>query len=139
RAGAEGLVYDALQFAAGRPVHAGESLEDALGQDAAQRDFQTVLRLCSDGCLSGQPMTLIQDEVRAELTGYLRSSRQEVHDLAVQHAEMCVEIAEAADAALRQAILGAADPCRAAAERARRTEHEADQLVTLVRATASRT
>lgn len=139
RAGADGLVYEALEFASGRPVHAGESLEDVLGAAAAERYLQSVLRLCSEGLVAEHPVSLVQDEVRAELTGYLRSTRQETHGLALRHAEQCVEIAEAADEALRQAILGAADGCRGAAQRAERTEHEADLLLIEARTAAART
>jgi hypothetical protein len=73
RAGADGLVYDALEFAGGRAVHAGESLQDVLGASAAEQYLRAVLRICSDGLLAGKAVSLVQDEVRAELTGYLRS------------------------------------------------------------------
>ena len=101
-----------------------------LGREAAQAYLRAVLRICSDGLLAGKPVSLVQDEVRAELTGYLRSARQEMLALALRHAELSVEIAEAARDALEHAIVGAADRCRAAAARARSAEHEADELVT---------
>jgi len=138
RAGADGLVYDALEFAGGRAIHAGESLQDVLGTSAAEQYLKAVLRICSDGLLAGQPVSLVQDEVRAELTGYLRSARQEIHGLALQHAELSVEIAEAARDALEHVIVGAADRCRAAAARAQSAEHEADELLTEARSTAAR-
>ncbi len=129
RAGADGLVYDALEFAGGRVTRAGESLEDVLGAEAAQAYLRAVLRICSEGMLAGKLVSLIQDEVRAELTGYLRSARQEILALALRHAELSVEIAEAARDALEQAIIGAQDRCQALAERARFAEHDADELV----------
>ena len=107
RAGADGLVYDALEFAGGRVARAGESLEEVLGADAAEAYLRSVLRICSEGLLAGKMVSLVQDEVRAELTGYLRSARQEIHELALRHAELCVEIAEAARDGLEQAIAGA--------------------------------
>ena len=67
RAGADGLVYDALEFASGRVARAGESLEEALGADAAEAYLRSVLRICSDGLLAGKMVSLVQDEVRAEL------------------------------------------------------------------------
>jgi nucleotide-binding universal stress UspA family protein len=54
-------------------------------------------------------VSLVQDEVRAELTEYLRSAQQEIHELALRHAELCVEIAETAPDALEQAIAEAID------------------------------
>ena len=138
RAGADGLVYDALEFAGGRVVRAGESLEDVLGGKAAQAYLRGVLRICSEGLLAGKPTSLVQDEVRAELTGYLRSARQEVLELALRHAELSVEVAEAARDGLEQAIIGEAGRCLAAATRARGAEHDADDLVGQARVAAAR-
>jgi len=133
RAGADGLVYDALEFAGGRVVRAGESLEEALGAEAAEAYLRSVLRICSEGLLAGKTVSLVQDEVRAELTEYLRSARQEIHELALRHAELCVEIAETARDGLEQAIAGAVDRRDATATRAQDAEHRADALVTEAR------
>jgi pyruvate, orthophosphate dikinase len=138
RAGADGLVYDALEFAGGRVARPGESLEDVLGAGAAEAYLRAVIRICSEGLLSGKPESLIQDEVRAELTGYLRSARQEILTLALHHAELSVEIAEAARDALEYAITGAEDRCRRVAARARVTEHEADEIVREARIAVTR-
>lgn len=138
RAGADGLVYDALEFAGGRSAHAGESLQDVLGNKAAEQYLRAVLRICSEGLLAGKVISLVQDEVRAELTNYLRSARQEIHSIALRHAELSVDIAEAASDAFEQAIMGASDRGRAAAARAQSDEHEADALVTEARSTAAR-
>ena len=54
RAGADGLVYDALEFAGGRSARAGESLEDVLGSKAAEPYLRAVLRICSEGLLAGR-------------------------------------------------------------------------------------
>ena len=138
RAGADGLVYDALEFAGGRVVRAGESLEEALGAEAAEAYLRSVLRICSEGLLAGKVISLVQDEVRAELTEYLRSARQEIHELALRHAELCVEIAEAARDGLEQAIAGAIDRRAATAARAQEAEHSADALVTAARTAVAR-
>lgn len=133
RAGADGLVYEALEFAGGRVARAGESLRDVLGKAAAEHYMRAVLRICSDGLLSGGSVSLVQDEARAELIGYLRSARQDILALALRHAELSVEIAEGAHDALEQAIAGADDRCRATAGRAHSAEHDADALVTEAR------
>ena len=137
RAGADGLVYDALEFAGGIG-RAGESLEEALGAEAAEGYLRSVLRICSEGLLAGKMVSLVQDEVRAELTEYLRSARQEIHELALRHAELCVEIVETARDGLEQAIAGAVDRRDATAARAREAEHRADALVTEARAAVLR-
>jgi pyruvate,orthophosphate dikinase len=138
RAGADGLVDDALEFAGGRVVRAGESLEDVLGSQAAQAYMRAVLRICSEGLLAGRPVSLVQDEVRAELTSYLSSARQEILSLALRHAQLSVEIAEAARDGVEQAILGDEDRCSALAARAQSAEHEADELVSEARIAAAR-
>jgi uncharacterized protein Yka (UPF0111/DUF47 family) len=71
------------------------------------------------------------------LIGYLRSARQELLALALRHAVLSVEIAEAAQEGLEQAIAGAWERCHAAAGRATDTEHEADALVTEARTTVA--
>ena len=138
RAGADGLVYEALEFAGGRVVRAGESLQDVLGAEAAEEYLRAVLRICSEGLLAGRMVSLVQDEVRAELSGYLRSARQEIHALALRHAELSVEIAEAARDGVEHAIVGAEARCRGAAARAQSAEHEADALVTEARTKVAR-
>jgi hypothetical protein len=59
RAGADGLVYEALEFAGGRAVHAGESLQDALGTDAAEAYLRAVMRICAEGLLADKPISLV--------------------------------------------------------------------------------
>jgi uncharacterized protein Yka (UPF0111/DUF47 family)/phosphohistidine swiveling domain-containing protein len=129
RAGGDELVYDALEFAGGRAARAGESLQDVLGREAATAYLRAVLRICSEGLLGGQAVSLVQDEVRAELTGYLRSARQEILTLVLRHAVLSAEIAEAARDAVEYAIIGAPDQCRVLAGRAADAEHQADVLV----------
>jgi pyruvate, orthophosphate dikinase len=138
RAGADGLIYDALEFAGGRLMPPGQTLEDALGPAAAAAYLQAVLRICSEGLLAGRPLSLVQDEVRAELTRYLRSAREEILELALRHAGLCVEIAEAARDELERTIGGAHEGHGDAAARARRAEHEADGLVTKAREAVAR-
>jgi pyruvate, orthophosphate dikinase len=138
RAGADGLIYDALEFAGGRVMPAGQTLEDALGPPAAVDYLRAVLRICSEGLLAGRPVSVVQDEVRAELTRYLRSAREEILELALQHAGLCVEIAEAARDELERTIVGAGERHGEAAGRARLAEHEADALVTKARDAVAR-
>jgi pyruvate, orthophosphate dikinase len=137
-AGADGLIYDALEFAGGRPARAGDSLQVLLGANSAEAYLQAVLRICSEGLASGKTVSLVQDVVRAELTGYLRSARQEIEELALRHAELCVEIAEAAREGLEQAIASATSRRDHTAARAREAEHHADALLTEARSAVGR-
>ncbi len=137
--GGEQLVYDALNFATGRGTRAGESLVDVLGESAAVSYLRAVLHICSDGMLAGRSLSLIGDEVRAELIGYVRTARQELFDLLGAHAELVVAIGEAARDALEQAAL--AHPSRDRSEVARLArdwEQRADELVNEVRAACAR-
>lgn len=138
-AGAEGLVYDALQLA-GQAVSAGGApLSAVLGQAAAIAYLRSVLRICSDGMLAGRSVALIQDEVRAELVGYLHTARQELLDLISRHGELVVEIAEATRDELALALDGGRAQGADAAGQARAWEHEADEIVTRLRDYLART
>ena len=53
--GGDGLVYEALEFAGGRPARAGESLADVLGDGPAESYMRAVLRICSRGSAGGRP------------------------------------------------------------------------------------
>ena len=142
-AGGERLVHDALQLA-GRPGAAGgESLSEVLGAAAARAYLRSVLRICSDGLLAGRPMPLIQDEVRAELVGYVHTAREELLELITRHGELVVEIGEATRDELERALTDAGDAGAerdgADAQRAREWEHAADEIVSRVRAYLERT
>ncbi len=139
-AGSDALVYDALEFGAGRAAHAGDSLSDVLGVDAAREYLRSVLRICAQDMLAGRPLSLIQDKVRAELIGHVRTARQELMDLIRRHAELVVEIGETVPDALEEASLAHEIVRRdASAQLAREWERRADEVVNRVRAAASRT
>jgi pyruvate,orthophosphate dikinase len=138
-AGGDQLVYDALNFATGRGMRAGESLVDVLDQPAASSYLRAVLRTCSEGLRSGRSLSLVGDEVRAELIGYVRTARQQLLELIGAHAELVVAIGEAARDALEQAALSHPSRDRADIARvARDWEQRADDLVNQVRDACAR-
>jgi pyruvate,orthophosphate dikinase len=138
-AGGEQLVYDALTFATGRGTRAGESLIDVLGGPAAISYMRAVLRICSEGLLAGRSLSLVADEARAELIGYVRTAREELFELIAAHAELVVSIGEAARDALEQAALEHPSQDRAEIARlARGWEQRADELVNEVRGACAR-
>jgi pyruvate, orthophosphate dikinase len=138
-AGGDRLVYDALEFAGGRAARPGDNLRDALGSAGARAYLHEVLRICSEGMLANRPVSLIQDEVRTELIGYLRSAREQLLELVVRHGELVVEIGESTRDVL-ELSWGPDGEARAAtaARRARDWEREADDVVSELRATAER-
>lgn len=138
RACGERLVYDALDFATGSRAQARKALSEEIGSEEAADYLRTVLRTCADGILGGLDLALIQDEVRAELTGYLSTPRQRLLRLVVEHAESVVEIAESARDALESGALPGTERRETAARSAREREHRADALVNRVRAEAPR-
>jgi pyruvate, orthophosphate dikinase len=138
RAGADELVYAALEFAGAPAARAGESLRDVLGSDAARGYLQEVMRICTEALLAGKTVPLIQDEAAAELIGYLRSARQEMQELALRHAELEVEIIEAARDGVEHVIRGSEERRELAAARAQTAEVEADGLVGQARAAVTR-
>ena len=138
-AGGDQLVYDALNFAGGRGTRAGESLIDVLGRPGAISYLRAVLHICSEGLLAGRSLSLLGDEVRAELIGYVRTARQELLELIGAHAELVVAIGEASRDALEQAALP--NPSRDRSEIARLArdwEQRADELVNEVRGASAR-
>ena len=138
-AGGDQLVYDALNFAAGRGTRAGESLIDVLGGPGAISYLRAVLHICSEGLLAGRSLSLLGDEVRAELIGYVRTARQELLDLIGAHAELVVAIGETARDALEQAALRHPSRDRSDIARlARDWEQRADELVNEVRGASAR-
>jgi pyruvate, orthophosphate dikinase len=138
-AGGEQLVFDALDFAAGRSTRAGDSLTAVLGAENARTYLRAVLQISSEGMLARRPLSLIQDEVRAELIGYLRTARQELLGLITEHAELVVELAETARDALEQAALPRPTGRRqVVAAQAGDLERQADEAVNQVRAASGR-
>jgi uncharacterized protein Yka (UPF0111/DUF47 family) len=134
RLGGARAVFDALDFAARGRGHFGQTLDDVLGRDRAERFLQFVLRSAVTELLAGRGEALIHDELRAELLRQLRGSSESVLDLVCEHAGLIVEIASAVRDAMNS--LGRSDGQAAAerlAARCKVWESEADRLVNEVR------
>jgi uncharacterized protein Yka (UPF0111/DUF47 family) len=137
KAGGEQLIYDALDFAGRGEVRFGERLDDILGPKDAALYLRFVLKACAQSLLRGEPESFIQDEVRAELFNYFRTSRQRIHDIAAEHAALVVEMASGIrDSLLELHTAEGVAALRANAERTKAWEHEADELVNRARAMA---
>ncbi len=138
--GGERLLYEAIEFAQRTPLHAGERLHEALGQEAAFEYLQFVLREAASGLLQGRSERFIRDAVKAELARRFHSAHASLLAIALTHAERIFDLA----AGVHEGLLRCADPDSAqllerTARRARTWEHECDALVTRIRSLARRT
>ena len=129
RAGADALVYDALEFAGGRSTRAGESLQDVLGSRPPRSLPAGRAADLLGGPARRQALSLVQDEVRAELTGYLRSARQEILFDRAAHAELERRASRRprATRSSRPRSCGASDRGQAVAARAADASTQADE------------
>ena len=128
------LINHAIEAAGGSAMHFGDRLCDVLGDDAAQSFVRSVFGVATEGLRQHQSSSLIQDRVRAELQTHFSSEGTRLLRLASDHAGMVFEIASL----LRDGVcaIGSSsdgDGYRRLAKRARRFEHEADQLLLTAR------
>jgi uncharacterized protein Yka (UPF0111/DUF47 family) len=129
-AGGERLVYDALERTADSQRAYGARLDDILGRRGATTFLQAVLRLTSDALRQHRSLRLVRDEVQAELLDCLRESQQGVLTLAADHAALVVALALALrDGLLRLRADAASGSSAALADRAKRWETRADEIV----------
>ena len=139
KAGGERLVYDAMEFALAGRIHLGETLSDALGRERALEFMRTLFRIAARYLLDERPVSLVEDEVKAELAGYVSSAQEDMLDFAVDHAGYLVELASGIrDSLVRARGSDSAQVLAANAERAKEWESRADELLNAARAAARR-
>ena len=80
------LVETALERAFAHEMRPGARLDKWLGSDDARSFLMSVLRTTSSGMLSGHSLSLIEDEVEAELLRYLQSNDRQMLADAADHA-----------------------------------------------------
>ncbi len=119
-------VNQAIESCAGSAMHFGDRLCDVLGDEEAIAFLRFVLRAAAEGLLAGQSQALIRDRIRAALAQHFSNEEHRLLALATDHAGLVFELATL----VRD---GLAEPEAATARRARRFEHDADQLVIAVR------
>lgn len=134
KAGGEQLVFDALQLSSRGPLQVSGQLSDIIGLEGAREFLKFTLQTAAEGLLSGQSELLIRDRVRAELSNYLETAHQGLLELAAEHAALIVELSTAARDSLLLANTGTdSDYLPRTAQRAKKWEHQADELVTRAR------
>lgn len=138
--GGSQLVYGAIeQGARGIPLRYGVKLEEILGKEKASEFFRYCLKTCSSGLLQKRSEFLIKDEIRVELTKYFHSLAEDLLGIAADHATLVIEIARAVRDGLVQLHTGQYDLLKTGADRAKRWETEADELLTKARLILKRT
>ena len=139
KAGGERLVYDAMEFALAGRIHLGETLSDALGRERALEFMRALFRVAARYLLDGRPVSLVEDEVKAELAGYVSSAQEDMLDIAVDHAGYLVELSSGIrDSMVRARGADSAQVLAANAERAKEWESRADEQLNAARAAARR-
>jgi uncharacterized protein Yka (UPF0111/DUF47 family) len=128
------LVYGAIeQGARGVPPRYGVKLAEVLGTEKASDFLKFCLKTCSEGLLNGKSEFLIRDEVRVELTKYFHSLNEDLLGIAADHATLVTEMVGAVRDCLIQVRMGEGDLLKASAEKAKRWETEADELLNKTR------
>jgi len=124
------LVNRAIEDAGGSAMHFGDRLCDVLGNPAAMEFIRFVFRAATEGLRDHQSTGLIQDRIRAELQAHFSSEGKRLFQLASEQAAMIFEIASLVQEGVRSIESGEPNGrYKELAQRARRFEHSADQLV----------
>jgi uncharacterized protein Yka (UPF0111/DUF47 family) len=119
------LVNQAIEATAGSAMHFGDRLCDVLG-DAETMAFLTfVFQTATKGLLSGASQSLIHDRIRVTLATHFSNEEQQLLRIAADHAGLIFELASL----VRDGVQADADGAGKRSKRARRFEHDADQLV----------
>ncbi|MDH4065965.1 MAG: hypothetical protein OEW19_16315, partial [Acidobacteriota bacterium] len=139
-AGGERLIGQALERIPGTHLRYGARLDEVVGADMARRFLMAVLRITHDGQEHGRSLRFVRDEVEAELIELFHETQQGALALVADHAALLSSIAVSLrDAVLRTSLDGAATAPALAAERSKRWETRADELVRTARTAVHRT
>lgn len=131
-AGAEHMVFAAMQALGAGAFQLGDRLDTVLGREAAKRFLIDVLRLAMQAAAGGQPPDLVQDEARLRLAKEFNRKTEEF-DLLAEHAAWCHALGQGLRDALSHALDKQQDKLSQLAVRAKGWERRADELVMRVR------
>jgi len=129
--GGERIIYDALLFSMPR----AEPLHQIMGNEKAMEYFKWVLKTAASGLLAGISRSLIQEEIKAELSGQLGSTYENLREMCEEHASLIIEAATAMSDSLLQRD---GDFAARSAQKVRVWEDQADELVKKVRTLSRR-
>ena len=135
--GGASLINEAIEATAGSAMHFGDRLCDVLGEAPAAEFLRFVLRAASEGLRARQSHALIRDRVHADLAAHFSNEARRLLQIAGDHAGLIFEIASLVrDGVHATTTTPAANA--ALARRARGFEHDADEMVSTVRAVVHR-
>jgi len=139
-AGGERLISQALERIPGARLPYGVRLDEIVGADLARTFLMAVLRITSDGYAQGRSLRFIRDEVEAELIELFHETQEGALGLVADHASLVAALAVLVRDALVSAAAGAdAEAAARAADRAKRLETRADEIVRAARGTTQHT
>ncbi len=133
-AGAEALVFGAMQALGPDYFRIGDRLDCVLGTEKARAFVLETMTLAVTALQQRQPLALVADDTRLLLARYLQ--RHDEFDLLAEHAAYCHALAEGLRDGLAHGHERDRKAARAFSERAKDWERRADQLVMDARARA---
>jgi uncharacterized protein Yka (UPF0111/DUF47 family) len=132
QAGAEQLVFDAMEALSPDHFRIGDRLDNVLGGAQAQEFLSEALALSSHAMLAGQTTALIADQIRLQLARHVAHHRDEFALLG-EHAAFCHALAEGIRDALAYRHETDIEAARKLSDRAKAWERKADHLVMRLR------
>jgi uncharacterized protein Yka (UPF0111/DUF47 family) len=106
-------------------MHFGDRLCDVLGDAETIAFLRFVFQVATDGMLAAQSHALLQDRIRVALAGHFRNEEQQLLARAAEHAGLIFELTSL----VRDGVQDDAGHAARRARRAKRFEHDADQIV----------
>jgi uncharacterized protein Yka (UPF0111/DUF47 family) len=119
------LVNQAIEATAGSSMHFGDRLCDILGNAETVAFLRFVFETATQGLLSGASHALIHDRIRVTLAAHFSNEERQLLRIASDHAGLIFELASL----VCDGLQAGAEHADKRAKRARRFEHDADQLV----------
>jgi len=123
--GGTAVVNRAIEATAGSSMHFGDRLCDVLGDAETAAFLRFAFRAATDGMLAAQSHALVQDRIRVALAGHFSNEERQLLGRAADHAGLVFELASL----VRDGVQDDAGHAAKRARRAKRFEHDADQIV----------
>lgn len=137
--GGDRLIFEALELASRIPLRYGEPLHQILGRERTIGYLQFVMQTATRGLLSKTSSLLLKDEIRAELLQYFRSAQEGIMELCEEHVSYSIEIGTTLLESLNGIRNGRTQSYIVSnAQRAKKWERDADDLVNRIRSMAKR-
>jgi len=128
------IIHQAIERVSGSAMHFGDRLCDVLGDSAALKFIQFVLRATSEGLREHQSTGLIHDRLSAELQAHFANEGQRLLQLAEEHAGLIFELASQVRDGIRAlSAEGDKQHYERLTKRAGGFEHDADQILITAR------